>query len=273
MTTKMIKSILLLLLAVLMAMPAQARKKPKYEITLTIKNGKDSVMYMGHYLAKGNQVVDTAFVDKKGRFVFSSATDTLPYGLYFFANPKGTYVEFVVYREKPFFSFETDDNDWTSNMKVKNSRQNEFFFQFHVIDGQYSKDISQHNYTMDSAAFAEYKYRKLLQLDSVKMSLIKEHPEMFLSKMMLCSKDEEPPVVSSNGDTLTANQRRNYFIEHYFDNMMLEDNALVRTPKAVFYDRVMDFYDKVLKYAPPQVIIGYMDPMLERAKAAPDVFQ
>ena len=126
---------------------------------------------------------------------------------------------------------------------------------------------------MDSAAFAEYKYRKLLQLDSVKMSLIKEHPEMFLSKMMLCSKDEEPPVVSSNGDTLTANQRRNYFIEHYFDNMMLEDNALVRTPKAVFYDRVMDFYDKVLKYAPPQVIISYMDPMLERAKAAPDVFQ
>ena len=104
-----------------MAMPAQARKKPKYEITLTIKNGKDSVMYMGHYFAKGNQVVDTAFVDKKGRFVFSSATDTLPYGLYFFANPKGTYVEFVVYREKPFFSFETDENDWTSNMKVKNS--------------------------------------------------------------------------------------------------------------------------------------------------------
>ena len=198
---------MLLLLAVLLAVPAQARKKTKYEITLTIKNGRDSVMYMGHYFAKGNMVVDTAFVDKKGRFVFSGTTDTLPYGLYFFANPQGTYVEFVVYREKPFFAFETDEKDWTSNMKVKGSRQNEFFYQFHVIDGQYSKDLNQHNYTMDSASFAEYKYRKLLQLDSVKMSLINQHPEMFLSKMMLCSKEVDPPVVSSNGDTLTYDQR------------------------------------------------------------------
>jgi hypothetical protein len=80
-------------------------------------------------------------------------------------------------------------------------------------------------------------------------------------------------VLDEHGDTMSIHQRREYYLAHFFDNMMLEDNALVRTPKAVFYDRVMDFYDKVLKYAPPQVIISYMDPMLERAKAAPDVFQ
>ena len=262
-----------MLLAVLVAMPAQARKKAKYEITLTINNGKDSVMYMGHYYAKGNQVVDIAFLDKKGRFVFSSTTDTLPYGLYFFANPKGTYVEFVVYREKPFFTFVTDERDWTSNMKVKGSRQNEFFYQFHLIDGQYSMDLAQHNYTMDSATFEKYKVRKLLQLDSVKMSMINQQPDMLLSKMMLCSKEVEPPVVSASGDTLTYNQRFDYYLRHYFDNMMLEDNSLVRTPRAVFYDRVMDFFDKKLKYAPPQTIISYMDPMLDRCKAAPDVFR
>jgi thiol-disulfide isomerase/thioredoxin len=112
-----------------------------------------------------------------------------------------------------------------------------------------------------------------MQLDSVKMSMIDLHPEMFLSKMMLCTKEKEPPVLDEHGDTMSIHQRREYYLAHFFDNMMLEDNALVRTPKAVFYDRVMDFYDKVLKYAPPQVIISYMDPMLERAKAAPDVFQ
>ena len=273
MTTRIIKSALLLLMAVLMAVPVQARKKPKYEITLTINNGRDSVMYMGHYYAKGNHVLDTAFKDKKGRFVFSSMTDTLPYGLYFFANPQGTYVEFVVYHEKPFFTFETDNKDWTTNMQVKGSRQNDFLVQFHRIDAQYTKDLDQHVATMDSAAFAKYKYQKLMQLDSVKMSMIDLHPEMFLSKMMLCTKEKEPPVLDEHGDTMSIHQRREYYLTHFFDNMMLEDNALVRTPKAVFYDRVMDFYDKVLKYAPPQVIISYMDPMLERAKAAPDVFQ
>ena len=273
MTTRIIKLTLLFLLAVLMALPVQAKKKPKYEITLTINRGKDSLMYMGYYYAKGNSVIDTAYKDKKGRFVFSSTTDTLPYGLYFFANQQGMYVEFVVYKEKPFFTFETDQNDWTANMKVKGSRQNDFFYNFHHIDGQYSKDIDQHASAMDSASFAAYQYRKMLQLDSVKMSMINLHPEMFLSKMMLSTKEVYPPIVDGNGDTMSDYQRKEYYIEHYFDNMMLEDNSLVRTPKAVFYDRVMGFYDNVLKYAPPKVIIGYMDKMLDRAKAAPDVFQ
>ena len=36
-------------------------------------------MYLGNYFAKGNQVVDTAYRDKKGRFVFSGK-DSLPEG-------------------------------------------------------------------------------------------------------------------------------------------------------------------------------------------------
>lgn len=273
MNKRLLKSAMLMLLALLVASPLQARKKPKYDITLTINNGRDTVMYLGYYLAKGNSVIDTAYKDKKGRFVFTGTTDTLPYGLYFFANQEGTYVEFVVYREKPFFTFETDQKDWTSNMQVKGSRQNEFFFNFHRIDAQYSKDLDRNVAIMDSASFSRYKNQKLLQLDSVKMSLIDQHPEMFLSKMMLSTKEVYPPVVNAKGDTLTDSERRDYYLAHYFDNMMLEDNSLIRTPRAVFYDRVMGFYDNVLKYAPPQTIIQYMDPMLNRTKAAPDIFQ
>ncbi|GEM_PF-464753 len=259
------------MLAVLVALPAQARKKNKYEITLTIQGGADTVMYMGHYYAKGNTVVDTSYRDKKGRFVFSGA-DTLPNGLYFFANPRGMYVEFVVYKEKPFFTFETKQRDWTGDMKVKGSKQNEFFYDFHHIDVAFAKDLDEKSGKMDSAQFARYRYGKLLELDSIKMDMIEKHPDMFLSKMMLATKEVEPPVVDEKGDSLTFEQRRDYYLEHYFDNMMLNDNAIVRTPKDVFYNRVMNFYDNVLKFSPPEVIIRYMDPMLERSKGAPDVF-
>ena len=57
MNTKILKLALLLLLALLVASPLQARKKPKYEITFTINKGRDSVMYMGYYFAKGNSVI------------------------------------------------------------------------------------------------------------------------------------------------------------------------------------------------------------------------
>ena len=259
-------------LTMLMALPVQARKKPTYEITLKINGCRDSVMYLGHYYAKGNTVVDTAYIDAKGRFVFTSTQDTLRPGLYFFANPKGNYVEFVVYHEKPFFHFETDQKDWTTNMKVKGSAQNEFFFNFHRADAVFENDMAEKELTLDSAEFVKYARQMSHKRDSMMVAYIDKDKSMFLSKMMLTTKDEEPPLVDEHGDTMTIDQRRLYYLDHYFDNIPLDDNAIIRTPKKVFYDRVMAFFDSYLKYAPPQTIIDYLDPVLDRAKAAPDVF-
>ena len=272
MKTKLFKLSACFLLMLLIALPSYARKKPTYEITLKINNGRDTLMYMGHYYAKGNAVVDTAYLDKKGRFVFSSTTDTLKPGLYFFANPKGTYVEFVVYHEKPFFTFETEQKDWTSNMNVKGSAENEFFFNFHRMDAEFDMDLASHQMTMDSASFVTYRRKQMRKRDSIMIGYINSDPTKFLSKMMLVTKEEEPPLLDENGDTLTLNQRREYYINHYFDNVPLEDNAIIRTPKKVFYDKVMTFFDSYLKYADPKTIISYLDPVLDRSKAAPDVF-
>lgn len=252
--------------------PAQARKKPTYDITLIIAGNSDTVMYMGHYFAKGNAIVDTARKDAKGRFCFVGEEDTLKPGLYFFANPAGTYVEFVVYHEKPFFTFETEQADWTTNMQVKGSEQNRFFFDFHRLDGQIGRQLAEQEKKLDSAEFVQLRRKLLTQLDSVKMSAIETHPEMFLSIMFKATLEKYPPEVDEQGDSLTREQQNEYYLDHYFDNMPLEDNAIIYTPKAVFVDRVMNFYNRVLRYATPDAIAHYMDPMLDRCKPAPDVF-
>lgn len=267
------KRTIIILLALFCCLAAQAAKPKKaYEITLKIDGGKDTMMLMGCYYARGNQVVDTAYIDAKGRFCFSG-TDTLPWGLYFFANDKGEYVEFVVYREKPFFTFETRQDDWTGDMKVKGSKENEFFYDFHRIDAQVSKTLREKERTLDSAAFQAAKRTELLRLDSVKSALIEQHPEKMLSKMMLSVRENYTPEVDENGDSLTDEQRRDYYFHHYFDNVPLDDNFYIRTPKAVFYDRVMQFFDSYLKYAPTKVIEEYIDTVMRKAMKAPNVFQ
>lgn len=269
---KSMKRLTLLLLAALLTLSVEARNKPAYELTLKIKGGKDTMMLLGNYYARGNQVKDTAYRDNKGRFVFSG-NDTLPWGLYFFANSEGNYVEFVVYKEKPFFTFETEESDWTAHMRVKGSQENEFFFDFHRQDAEVTRDLMAQEQKMDSASFAVYKRYRLLELDSVKNAIILQHPERMLSKMMLTTRENFTPVVDEKGDTLTDEQRRDYYFDHYFDNVPLEENFIIRTPKKVFYDRVMQFFDSYLKYAPPAVIEGYLDKVLQRARKAPDVFQ
>ena len=267
------KKTIIIALALFCCLAAQAAKpKNAYEISLKIEGNKDTMMLLGRYYARGNEVVDTAFRDAKGRFLFSG-TDTLPWGLYFFANPEGNYVEFVVYKEKPFFTFETVEGDWTMNMKVKGSKENEFFYDFHRIDGNLTLTLREKERTLDSAAFQDYKGRELRRLDSVKTTLIEQHPEKMLSKMMLATKENYTPEVDANGDSLTLDQRRKYYLDHYFDNIPLDDNFYVRTPKAVFYDRVMQFFDSYLKYAPPELIIRYVDTVMRKSLKAPDVFQ
>lgn len=267
-----IKPLILTLALLMLTLPSQA-KKSNYHITLKIEGGIDSVMFMGHYHGKGNRVVDTAYLDKKGCFVFESSTRTLPEGLYFFANNKGNYVEFVVYKEKPFFSFETKQGDWTSNMQTKGSKQNEQFFLFHRIQGESYADLDKHESTMDSASFKVYVNQKLRSLDSIRRDFCDNHPELFLSKMMNATKEIVPPLVNANGDSLTMGQRREYYLEHYFDNIPLDDETIIRTPRKIFYERVINYFDNVLKYAPPEQIIQYMDPLIDKSKAAPEIFQ
>ena len=273
MTRRTLRLTLLLLLGLMMVVPAQARKKPNYEITLKIDKGPDTMILLGHYYGRGNQVLDTAYRDKKGRFVFTSYEDTLPQGLFFFANSKGHYVDFVVYGERPFFDFETEQRDWTSCMKVKGSKENAFFFAFHREEGVIVEEMDRQRMLMDSATYAPFYRQQMKRLDSLRIAYAEREPDRFLSRMMLATKEVLPPLVSPQGDTLTEQQRRDYYIGHYFDNMPLEDNAIVNTPRPVFYDRVMGYFDNVLRYAPPQTLIQYMDPVLDRAKKAPNVFQ
>lgn len=267
------KALLMALLALLLAQTAEARKRAGYEITLKIEKGTDTMLMLGHYYGRGNQVLDTAYRDKRGRFVFASRTSTLPEGLYFIANAQGRYVDFVVYGEQPFFEFETEQRDWSCCMKVKGSRQNSFFYDFHRAEDTIAAEMERQRMLTDSAKYAGYYRKELRRLDSVKVRYAERGAGMFLAKMMLATKDVAPPVVDEKGDTLSELQRRDYFLAHYFDNMPLEEEAILNTPRAVFYDRVMGFFDNVLRYAPPQTVIQYMDPMLDRAKQAPKVFQ
>lgn len=273
MNCKFSKSLVLLLLALMLAPIAFAKKKPNYEITLKINQGKDTMMLLGYYHGKGNRVVDTAWIDKKGRFVFSSTTKNLPEGLFFFANSKGNYVEFVVYKEKPFFDFETQEEDWTTNMKVKGSAQNTFFFNFHHEQGIINMDLARKQMQLDSAEFHAYCDVQFARLDSIRHAYCDNHPEMFLAKMMNITKEVYPPLTNDKGDTLNDYQRRDYYLEHYFDNMPLEESCVLNTPKKVFYERLANYFDNILKYASPEEIISRIDPVVERAKVSPEVFQ
>ena len=172
-----------LIALVFILLPLVATAKPAYKITLQVDGCKDSMLLMCFYYAQSERIADTAFNNGKGRFVFEGEEELKP-GLYFFTNNTNRYVEFVIYNEKPNFQFHTDDRGWTMNMKVKGSRQNEIFYKYQRGSETLYKEIDEAKGTMDSAALAEFTHKQHLRVDSLKLAIMKEHPDAMISKMM-----------------------------------------------------------------------------------------
>lgn len=260
------------LLGLLLVATQSFAAKENYHITVKIADGNDSMLLMGNYYAKGTYALDTAYRDKNGVYTFSSSEKELHPGLYFFATGTGKFVEFVVYREKPFFSFETKDDDWMRHMVVKGSAENECFFRFHRLR-QEAAALLPPEPSRDSASYLDYRRLMERTMDSLRLDFIDKNPERMISRMMLATKEVPVPTKDPFGLPLDNQFRWKYYVTHYFDNMPLDDDFLVRTPQAVFYDRVMNYMDQALNGAPPEMITPYLDTLLNRAKPSKENFK
>ena len=273
------KTIVLLIALVFVGRSAAwADKKPKsgtekkgYNITLHIENNTDSVFYLGNYYANNMYAIDTAVRDKKGNFVFSKKERTLPAGLYFFTNPAHDYVEFMVFEEYPDFKFTTDNSDWAGKMKVQGSKQNELFIEYRQRNKVLYHELdSLKKVVTDPAAYKQLSRDKRHSLDSL---YINKYPNTMVGMMLKAMWEPDVPETDSAGNALTNRQRFEYYMDHYFDNMAMDQDFLVRTPEVVFYNRINNYLDKSLRGSDPETLIFYIDQMIDRARPSKEVFK
>ena len=256
---------------------ARGKKEPYkgYRFTLFIYGNTDTVMYLGNYYAGGTYAFDTARISPKGMFVFEDKERVLKPGLYFFVNPSGTYVEFAVYgNEKLDFHFDTEEPGWQNNMNVKGSKENKLMFDFHKANRAIYRTIDSAQAAMtDSIAFMNFKRHQMLRLDSMKYAYIDGNPNSMLALLMNATRDPDVPNTDKDGNKLDDRMKWEYFMEHYFDYSRLEDDALIRTPTLVFKQRLDRYLDQYLRNAPPDIIIKYIDPLIDRAKLSKENFR
>ncbi len=258
----------LLLLLPLVAFGA----KKGYKITFVVEGSTDSALYMGFHHAQNRYFCDTAYNNGKGKFVFEGDVDLNP-GLYYFTNNRDRYVEFVVYREPQRYTLTTDNGNWKLRMRVKGSKENEVFFNFGRANEQLYQEMEEARRSLDSTAFAAYRSRHIQRLDSLRLAIVQQYPDYMISRMMLATKDVDVPKEHPDGTPMTDRQRFDWLMAHYFDNMPLDDPFIIRTPKEVFYQRVMEYVDKHMNRMPPELICPLLDSLIDRAEPAPEVYR
>ena len=242
-----------LAILILFLLPIIASAKPTYRITVQIDGATDSTLLLGYYYAQNRFILDTARNNGRGKFVFESEKELYP-GLYFFTNNNDRLTEFIVYKEKPFFTLHTDNSAWTMKMKVKGSQQNDIFFAYQKESESVYQQIDSMRTKLDSASFADYQHRQHLRIDSIKNHYINHYPNAMFARMINATKnvDELVPVEHPDGTKLTDHERYMWYMHHYFDFIPIDDDFIIRTPKPVFYQRIVDYTDNTCAACHPK---------------------
>jgi thiol-disulfide isomerase/thioredoxin len=269
-----------ILLSVLPAM-AFSQVKSGYNIEITLDGLPDSTVFLAYHLGDKQYIKDTLKLDRSGHGIFNGK-EALPQGLYMIVLPARKYFEVLISTDQ-YFSVRCVYSDYSNTLKFTGSDENSAFLNYQrnwmVMQqkaGDLAKRVQNNKQNSDSVRIlvADQKAMEAKMLSYLK-TVIRENNSNLLSvlvKAMLPPDIPEftIPVVVSNPDSLRWVLNYNYNKDHYFDNIDLTDERLLRTP--ILYARLNTFFTSVVIQAPDS-INKEIDRIIKKCEGTYKVYQ
>ena len=266
-----------ILLIISVSVNLLSAEKKGYNIKLEINELPDTIAYLAYYYTDKTYLSDTARQAKDGTFIFKGDIP-LEQGIYIIAGQNNNkIIEFLV-TEDQHFSFESNMADITGNMEVSGSKENELFFQYINFLSEKRKEILD----LQNIYYSITDYEDSLNLvknmidivdkevESFRKNMITNNQGTFFKNFILSTMEPEiPDPPKDEQGNIDSSFAYKYFKYHYWDNIDLSDERLLRTP--FFYNK-MDSYFSQLVVPNIDSTILEIDRMLSRVEQNEDVF-
>ena len=274
---KLIFSILLSLVPVFLS----GQLKNGYEINVTIMDLQDSTVFLAYHLGDKQYIKDTVKLDRSGNGIFRGQ-QTLPQGIYMIVLPGRKYFEILI-SDNQRFSLSCTFSDYFNTLKFTGSVENSAFveYQKNWVTMQQtaiaiSKRIQNNKQNNDSLKILGSVQK--LQEENMKAylkSVVKANEGNFLGTLVkgLLPIDIPKftiPIGYKNPDSIRWVMNYNYNKDHFFDNIDLNDERLIRTP--LLYSRLDSFFTNVLIQS-PDTINKEIDKLINKCSSNYKMFQ
>jgi thiol-disulfide isomerase/thioredoxin len=274
---KLIFSILLSLVPVFLS----GQLKNGYEINVTIMDLQDSTVFLAYHLGDKQYIKDTAKLDRSGNGIFRGQ-QTLPQGIYMIVLPGRKYFEILI-SDNQRFSLSCTFSNYFNTLKFTGSKENSAFveYQKNWVTMQQtaiaiSKRIQNNKQNNDSLKILGSVQK--LQEENMKAylkSVVKANEGNFLGTLVkgLLPIDIPKftiPIGYKNPDSIRWVMSYNYNKDHFFDNIDLNDERLIRTP--LLYSRLDSFFTNVLIQS-PDTINKEIDKLINKCSSNYKMFQ
>jgi len=249
------KKIFIALLLCLASTSLFSQLKTGYEIDITINGLKDSTVYLAYHLGDKQYIKDTIRLDNAAHGIVKGK-ESLPQGIYMIVLPGRKYFEILISKDQ-FFSLTCSYTDYFNTLKFAGSDENKAFIDYQkkwMIMQQHAsevvKRIQNNKQNVDSSRILSSMEKT--QEDSMKnylRSVISENNGNLLATLVKALLPLEVPeftvpAMVQNPDSVKWILNYNYNKDHFFDNIDLTDERLLRTP--ILYAKLNTFFTNVV---------------------------
>ena len=235
---------------------------------------KDTKIYLGTNYGNSKVFADSCILNEKSEGVFKSK-DKLTPGIYFLVSPKMSILFDFLVDDLQQFKITADTTD-LKNVLITGSKENEMFKNYSQVVNNLFVELNQieqnfktANTEKDSAIFKEAYLVKDKEIKQKRRAYIAENPGSMMSFLLNTMEVPEAPsipIVNGKADSLYPYR---YVKDHYWDNIVFNDNRLLRTP---FFENKLDDYFKNYISREPDSIISEVQYMLTVAKTGKEIY-
>jgi thiol-disulfide isomerase/thioredoxin len=252
-----------------------------FEITVSINGLQDSSVYLAYHLGDKQYIKDTINLDKNGTGVLSGKTP-LPMGIYMIVLPGNNYFELLI-SDDQYFGISCSLKDYFNTLKFSGSQENEAFLAYQKNwlslqeqAGKINQRIQKNQQKSDSLKILTVE-QKLLEnkMKSYLRTVINENNVNLLSVLVkallpIDVPEFSIPANSPNPDSVRALKSYLYNKNHFFDNLDLTDERILRTP--ILDARLNAFFSNVVIQVPDS-INAEIDKLIAKCQGNYRIFQ
>jgi thiol-disulfide isomerase/thioredoxin len=236
--------------------------KNGYDLEITINGLKDSTIYLAFHLGDKQYIKDTIKLDNSGHARFIGK-ETLPNGIYMVVLPGRKYFEVLISKDQ-FFSLSCLYTDYFNTLKFTGSEENSAFIDYQkkwMIMQQKASEVVKRiqNNKQNNDSLKILNAMEKVQEDNMKSYLrgvINANNGNLLATLVkallpLEIPEFQVPAMIQNPDSVRWLMNYNYNKNHFFDNIDLTDERLLRTP--ILYAKLNTFFTNVVIQSPDSI--------------------
>lgn len=265
-------------LFLLLALCLPAFSQNGHEIKVSPKGYQEDVLYLVYHYGNKQYVKDTVYRQADNSFVFKSDEPLEPGNYMLLFAPDNQIFDFLIDKPEQHFSLSFDYDNMLETVELANSSdENKRFFGYLKFLAAQRKEVeaiqSEDSGSSDGDQVSADQQKRLdainTKVGAYQQKLITDHPDSFTAAIVKASLPIDYPDFEGTESEKQAKAWR-HAQKHYFDNINLADDRLIRT--ALLHARV-DYFVQKLQVQHPDTISATIDYLLSQMPTAGENYQ